>query len=751
MKGTRALSCLFGVFVGLTTALLAEGPRVRGIDREVHSGLSDSVAGVVLVRELGCAHCHPDTTGQFHPRPAPDLEAIGSVLDPLYLQSFLADPHGTIPGTVMPNSLRRLDGSSRAETVRALVQFLHSGPPSSAALPEVTEEQIEKGEALYLSIGCVPCHGVPTDGTDGFSNLATKFSREGLHQFLLDPVKYRPSGRMPDMHLDYDEALQLTAFLMPTNGDQEPFVLEGGLVEKGRQIALDSQCLDCHSGGSDVTRGVERALDQLNLDSGCLSGTKGDWPDYSLSEHERRIIGEALSSEEDLPVSIEVEVVLRQFNCVACHERDGYGGPAIELERYFQTSDLNLGDQGRLPPALDGVGAKLNPVWFRKLLFQEGAARPYMKTRMPRFASHELDPLLERLSELDRLEPVAAVQFQEPRRASGHGRTLAGTDGLACITCHTFKGKKVGAMGALDMNLMAQRLTRDWFHRYLLSPTDFSPSTLMPPFWNGDESPLPEILEGDVGQQIEALWIYASEGYSLGTPKGVRREPMQLLATEDEAVMLRRSYPGVGKRGIGVGYPGNVNLVFDADGLGLAMVWQGGFIDPSGVFLSQGHGTARPLARRPVRFRKGPEIMPLASLQSPWPAVDGAKKNRAFKGYTLDSSRQPIFRYEVQEWQIEDAVVPYSNNGMKGLQRRIRMTGEIEKGVLVLRLAGDKPWNRASRRRYRLPDGLTLELPQGIDGLLVNTSEGNELRVRLGGGGEGMHQEIILNYLFEKE
>ena len=61
--------------------------------------------------------------------------------------------------------------------------------------------------------------------------------------------------------------------------------------------------------------------------------------------------------------------------------------------------------------------------------------------------------------------------------------------------------------------------------------------------------------------------------------------------------MLRRSYPGIGKRGIGVGYPGGVNLAFDAEQMRLAMIWKGKFLDPGGVWTGQGHGTARPMER----------------------------------------------------------------------------------------------------------------------------------------------------------
>ena len=741
---------LLGAAAALSSGLMAQGPSVRGIDKAFHSQISDVVAGVVLLRELGCAHCHADVEGRFRPRPAPALEQLGAVLRPSYLRTFLGDPPGTAHGTVMPDTLGHLAEPSRQDAIRKLVHFLHSEAESVVEFPALNGEAIEKGKELYHSIGCVACHSAQEDAGAIFPDLVSKYSREGLHRFLLDPLTFRPSGRMPDMHLDYDEALQLTAFLMPESEGLETFVPDRGLQDEGRRIARQLLCLECHEHETTTTTTERRSLDQLSLDRGCLSGKQGSWPDYPLSDDQRRMIREALSSKQQLSATTEIEVVLRQFNCVACHTRDGYGGPTDAQDRYFETTDLNLGDQGRLPPSLDGVGGKLNATWLRKLLFQTGAARPYMKTRMPRFASAELEPLLSHLAEMDGIEPVAPVRFKEPRKASGFGRTLAGTDGLACVTCHSFKGKKVGAMAAIDLTLMAQRLNRDWFHRYLRSPSEFSPSTLMPAFWGGEESPLPEILEGDVAQQIEALWIYTSEGYSLGTPKGVRREPMQWLATEHEAVMLRRSYPGVGKRGIGVGYPGNVNLVFNADPVGLAMVWQGGFIDPSGVFLSQGHGTARPLSRRPFRFPKGPEIATLPSLESAWPDGGDRANTVSFKGYTLDSRRQPVFRYFVQGWEIEDGFVPYSSKGLSGLRRTISLEGKDDDGFLVMRLAGEKAWLRETQKSYRLPDGLKVEIPDHVEARLLDTEEGNEIRLRLRVDGNLPAQKLVLDYLFDK-
>ncbi len=744
---------VFGATLVLASSLLAQEPRIRGLEPAVHPNVSDRVAGVVLIRELGCAQCHEDDSERFLARPAPSLRRLGGGVKLSFLRAFLANPHEGLNGTVMPDTLGLVDELSRNDAIESLVQFIRSDFEVEASLPEVRADRVEAGRGLYSSIGCVACHGPGKDLLKAFPGLAAKYSREGLHRFLLDPLKVRPSGRMPDMHLNHEEALQLTDYLLPKTAEDDPYASDERLQRKGKRVAQQALCFRCHQDDGVPTNREKRKLSELDLERGCLSGKDGAWPDYSLTPDQTRLIRAALESDEGLDSATEIEIVLRQFNCVACHERDGYGGPTEALEPYFQSHDLNLGDQGRLPPALDGVGSKLNPVWLRKLLYQHGAVRPYMKTRMPRFASVELESFLNLLVAADRskIDPVASVEFKEPRKASGHGRTLAGTDGLSCITCHTFKGKKIGAMGAIDLTLVAQRLNRDWFHRYLRSPTDFSPSTLMPAFWGGGESSLPEILDGDVAQQIEALWTYTSEGYSLGTPKGVRREPMQLLASEDEAVMLRRSYPGVGKRGIGVGYPGNVNLVFNVEQLGLAMLWEGGFVDPSGVFLSQGHGTARPLARRPVRFQKGQEMMALPALDSAWPSESLDGRQLSFKGYTLDSKRQPVFRYTTETWRVEDGFVPMSKDGQSGLRRTIRLDGQLARGAVVLRLAGEKPWERVEKQLFRLPDGLTIRVPGGATVALLDTAEGNEVRVRLAVAGELENQEFVIDYLFEMQ
>jgi hypothetical protein len=208
-------------------------------------------------------------------------------------------------------------------------------------------------------------------------------------------------------------------------------------------------------------------------------------------------------------------------------------------------------------------------------------------------------------------------------------------------------------MPAVDLTEMAERLQKKWFYHYLRNPQQLSANTVMPSFWPGGHSIRKDVLEGDPDQQIEALWQYLRDGRQARRPRGLIVEPIELLAT-DEAVMLRRKYPDVGKRGIGVGYPRGVNLVFDAEQMRLATLWRGKFADPGGVWRSQGHGTVRPLSRDVIKFAKGPD---LDDARSPWVVDDGRPPRHHFRGYRLDDKRRPIFMYDFDGVSVKDYFV----------------------------------------------------------------------------------------------
>src|SRR5262249_35114607 len=157
-----------------------------------------------------------------------------------------------------------------------------------------------------------------------------------------------------------------------------------------------------------------------------------------------------------------------------------------DVNSFFATTQPEMGEEGRIPPALTGVGAKLRPDYFKQIFNQGAHDRPYMLTHMPRFGEGNLPGLAEAFDALakDKVEASAKVTFTEPlSRVKATARKMAGGQSLGCVKCHTFAGHKAEGVQGIDMLLMPKRLKHDWFYRYLLDPQKLRPGTRMPTAW----------------------------------------------------------------------------------------------------------------------------------------------------------------------------------------------------------------------------------------------------------------------------
>ncbi|WP_144057823.1 c-type cytochrome [Novipirellula maiorica] len=552
----------------------------------------------------------------------------------------------------MPHMLGHLDDEQRTAAATALVHFLTSVANDQASAAADLKKQADmggdgegilRGEELFHSIGCVACHSPrndlaieqPLDDSIPLGDLTNKYDTNALTTFLKNPHAARPSGRMPNMQLTHLEAQDLSRYLLQSSekGSKSSWQIDSTLARTGKQLFSELRCVNCHSGVVESAPTVPRpnALVDLDPNRGCLSGKPGEWPLYRLDARDRQRIQAAMQLKSpELSADQEINITLATFNCFACHRRDNIGGVTTDRSHHFQTTNLNLGEQGRIPPTLTGVGAKLKEEWMRDVLINHRSVRPYMKTRMPQYGEPNVSRLIELLQSNDRLSDTKFASVDDPKEMKELGLKIAGNQGLNCVACHTFRYEQSDTMPAVDLTEMAERLKKDWFYQYMLDPPRFSPNTVMPSFWPNGKAIRPDIA-GDAKIQVEALWQYLLDGRQARTPRGLVVEPLELLAS-DEAVMLRRSYPEIGKRGIGVGYPNQVNLVFDAEQMQLAMIWQGKFADPGGVWRGQGHGTVKPLGDKLIRFARGPEI---EDPTSPWIVDDGRPPQHRFKGYSL--------------------------------------------------------------------------------------------------------------------
>lgn len=691
--------------------------------------LSNRLHGLKLTQELHCAACHdlgPLADGVVGHQ-APLLKWSGKHLNPDYLQQFLTDPNQIKPGTLMPSVLASLPEPDRRQVATALTHFIVSKAGNQFHSQPIDPSAVAVGKTTFHQVGCVACHGPrdeqarekPSDDSVPLGDLSGKYSLDGLVQFLENPLQARPSGHMPGMNLTHRQAVNVASFLLQGSPEvSDSWQADPKLVQQGQEAFRNWNCAQCHSdfGVDPLDKPVSIALSRADLswrdsESGCLSGETGPWPKYDLTGGEIDQMVEAIQAwSRPLEDQEKIDHALSSFRCISCHQRDGLGGVTSERNPHFQTTNLNLGDQGRIPPQLSGVGAKLQPDWLRDVLVNGRAIRPYMLTQMPQFGEKNIGHLVPLLDKVDQLPTARMATLEDAKEARQTGLHLVGRDGLNCIACHTYKFKTSDTMPAVDLTEMGQRLKKNWFYHYMLAPQSFSPNTVMPSFWPNGKA-IRSDLEGSPEEQLEAIWQYLLDGRQANAPRGIVNERLEILV-DDEAQMLRRKYPGIGKRGIGVGYPGGVNLAFDAEQMRLASIWKGGFVDPGGVWTGQGSGNVRPLGKT-LDFAPGPDI---DWSQNRWVVDQGRPPDHQFQGYELDANRRPTFLYKVAGVAIRDYFHEMTDSESGGSFLRRTIECESSDSRLSLRIAADGQITKIDQHRYRVGERLIIHVisEQGV-------------------------------------
>lgn len=740
-------------FVALLFVLLA--PRVEGQDApettptitsaDQHGKmLREDLRGLSLLDTFTCGACHGSVAAAlaFPAKEAPNLAWAAGRIDPRYIEEFIADPLKVKPGTTMPSVMGELRSKKRSKAAKAITHYLMSLGATTFERQPIDAAAGVRGRELFHSVGCVACHS-PRDedgrellatSSEPLPNLAFKYNLEGLTALLEDPHAVRPSERMPNLQLTHWEALDIAHYLLEdaesAADSSQPFRIDPKLVKLGRKRFKQLNCVQCHAIEGMKGRQGFPSLAETDTEHGCLSGNAGAWPNFDLDDSERSAMRAAINrGPQELTGAQQIDLTLTAFNCVACHERAGLGDIEVARDDYFQTADVNLGPRGRIPPPLTGVGAKLNPEWMRRVLVSGHMTRPYMKTRMPRFGAENVAHLIDLFQRVDQVEDVAFAHFEDENVIRKAAVEMVGIRGLSCISCHTFQQKPAQTMQGLDLTEMAERLQQGWFYRYMKDPQQFSPGAVMPTFFQTGQAPEPLIDLDTNDQQIEALWQYLLDGRQARTPRGLVAEPMELIVG-DEAVMLRRQYAGIGKRGIGVGYPGHVSLAFDAEQMRFDMIWKGKFADPAPVWRGQGSGRVRVLGTDRFGFAPGPE---LDDTENPWVVDEGRPPNHQFQGYYLDTKRRPTFMYRFGEIAVEDYPVDVVDaaTGVTRLRRTLTFTSEQAQRNIAFRAATGETITHDGDNIYLIDGTLRIHVDSDIKAEIIAVAAGKQLRIPL--------------------
>ena len=187
---------------------------------------------------------------------APDLKQVGARLNRGYMQNFIANPAAVHPGTTMPDVLASEPEEKRREISASISNYLLSLNDDGAAREEVPKADAKAGHELFHQVGCVACHSprdeagneTSPEGMVSLSHLPGKYRPYALGDFLFDPLKARPSGRMPDMNLTKAEAASIATYLegesaTPAPESRPPTADE---VKAGKSDFKKYNCTACH-------------------------------------------------------------------------------------------------------------------------------------------------------------------------------------------------------------------------------------------------------------------------------------------------------------------------------------------------------------------------------------------------------------------------------------------------------------------------------------------------------------------------
>lgn len=746
------MNALIAGLVVANSVLAAGSPALPG-----NHPLTEAQAGDVLIAELRCAACHAGLERRsLVEKAAPDLTEAGSRISPEYLRRFLASPASVHPSTTMPDLLAARPESERDQIAEALTHFLVAQAKSSFVAARPAPADREAGKTLFHSVGCVACHGPKEPLADApplksaeeeededpqakarkaikpiavpLSQATRKYSVKSLSEFLFQPLRIRSSGRMPDLKLTPAESLAIASYLVGEPQPEEALEPKPALVAAGKEYFQKLNCAACHALPGIAAAPVGRPLRDADLRRGCLSQAAGPSPRFALDATQVSAITASLR-EKPQPDTDQVAVAktMTAFRCVACHVRDDYGGVPEGYSPYFQGTEQKLGDDGRIPPPLTLMGAKLQPAWFKKVLFDGESVRHYMATRMPQYGSANLQHLPSLLAKLDVLEAKAMnIPSTEARSESDRnrekllragGRELLGDKGLNCVACHQFNGKAAPGSQGIDLITTTQRLQPGWYNSYLRNPGAFRPRTVMPSAWSGGIATHKTILDGDTDTQIEAIWYYLSLGTSAADPPGIRGVSTK-ITVDNEAKTFRGRSRVAGYRGIAVGFPEKLSYAFNAETGTLSALWQGDFIGVN--WGGQGSGDFNP-ASEPITLAQDVSFAKLVDENAAWPLLPVMTKDAKtnpdplypknvgyqFRGYFLGESSIPTFMYRSGTLEIEDrsiaAAKPAANDTVNGeqiqLKRVLQLESPAQQSIWFRALVGDI--NQESEFVYR--------------------------------------------------
>lgn len=584
--------------------------------------------------------------------------------------------------------------------------------PATDVLPAVSTGGIDLDELLEeyspeelqeMGLGQIepPFAAVP------LLRLDTKYTAEGLTRFLINPLESRPGGRMPHFGLKVMEAAHLAAYLQArfadVDGAAKPDTVgraaevqpaketgESGsanekstLIDAGKAWFVKLRCNACHEVDAELPEisalGKPPQLSQLPTSAdgsgSCCSTDQASPSRFQLTSsqwsHLRAFLPDWDEDNSlDRSPQAAATVSLLAQNCYACHVRGELGGVARDRSGAFQTvNNIDLGDEGRLPPSLTAVGSKLKKSHLERVLTgKTPPVRPHMHARMPSYPTDFAKRMAAVLSAAD--QPIRQEQLQHAKSTGWPGSFHSAAESLqagrrlmdiGCVQCHAFAGQAMPGVIGVDLAKVDSRLHPEWFFQFLLNPGAIKQNTRMPQFFPDGVSPHHDIFAGDVPRQIASMWNYLSAVDKDLLPDKIQqaRAADFELIPEDRPLLLRTFMPHAGHRAIAVGYPQRNHMAFDAQHCRPALLWKGRFLDAEGTWFIRSAPAATPLDQPFIKLAANyPLSIDLPARQQDRAAVARQQIEPRFSGFRIAADGVPHFESMFGDLKVTEHWMP---------------------------------------------------------------------------------------------
>ena len=510
-------------------------------DRDAHIP-SASQRGAELVRGLRCSACH-QIAGEAEKLPAPDLRKLSGNVYPSWLHDWLLDDD------VRDHDVRRMPQFvwNRADVADVIAALAETSPKQVASdQSKQARESRAAGKQLVHQTGCLACHslnGVGGSGVYGggeLSKIAAKRPTAFFRQWLREPAKLNADHRMPIFQLTSKEQSQIASYLASLGSpDADGALPAKASATRGVQLLASRGCVQCHqvSGASAIQPPAKSRLTKAsNWESSCLGEPRQNRPGYRLSHGDATAVQryiEQLSATAAHSTRVRGAQLMREQNCVACHQRNGEPGLAPKLAAVVEAHPEWASRLPAMkPPSLNSVGDKLHDAALKDVVANAPRRRDWLDVRMPKFRlnDEQLTAVIGHMVQEDRIPEGAPIHASAnngvvPENAERRvaGRRLVTADGFGCTSCHAVGSVKpskapINAAGP-DLLMLGERIRKPWFDRWVRNPARIVPRMEMPSV----QTPVRGLLHGHLDEQLDAVWLVLNtKGFVPPEPNPVR-------------------------------------------------------------------------------------------------------------------------------------------------------------------------------------------------------------------------------------